>query len=113
MKPRMRRRVALALCLWASAGLAGELAATWSFGAGDNATVPKAITTPQGRIAVDLSALPEGVRVFRAVLRARRWREPGWQTESDRVVVAPADAPEEPLPLLPPRYWPSRRSHDA
>ena len=84
---------------------AAESAATWSFGAGDNATVPKAISVPRGgrKIVVDLSALPKGARVFRAVLRVRV-RYPGWNNESSRVVVTATEAPEAPLPLLPPRY---------
>jgi len=84
---------------------AAEPAATWSFGTGGSATVPKAISVPRGgrKIAVDLSALPKGAAVFRAVLRVSV-RGPGWNNEDSRVVVTPVDAPEVPLPLLPPRY---------
>ena len=84
--------------------VSAEQAATWSFGAGDHATYPNTITLDKETITVDLSALPDGAEVFRAVLRCRRQTLPGWQRETDQVVVAPAAAPESPLRLLPPRY---------
>ena len=84
---------------------AADEAATWSFAVGEHATVPKSITVPRGRrqIVVDLSALPKGASVFRAVLRVSV-RRPGWNNETSRVVVTATEAPEVPLPLLPPRY---------
>ena len=84
---------------------AADEAATWSFAVGEHATVPKSITVPRGRrqIVVNLSALPKGASVFRAVLRVSV-RRPGWNNETSRVVVTATEAPEVPLPLLPPRY---------
>ena len=94
---------ALVLALAAGQVFAAE-AATWSFGAGDKATCPGTVAEGRSKIAVDLSALPAGAKVFRAVLRCSRTRGPGWQRESDKVVVVPAAAPDKPLALLGPRY---------
>jgi hypothetical protein len=83
--------------------LGAPSAATWGFGAGEKATVPNAIKTGSRKIVVDLSALPKGAKVFRAVLRVRV-SFPGWNHESLKLVVVPADAPDRPLELVPPRY---------
>jgi len=99
--------ISLAL-LWAVAACPvlalADGAATWSFSAGENATCPKSVQASGGKIVVDLSALPTGANVFRAVLRCQRTGRPGWRFENDQVVVVPADRPDEPLDLLPPRY---------
>jgi hypothetical protein len=71
-------------------GASAEQAATWSFGAGEHATCPNTITRDKEAMVVDLSALPDGAEVFRAVLHCRRQALPGWQHESDRVAVTPA-----------------------
>lgn len=89
---------------FANMAVSAEQATTWSFGAGGHVSCPNTITRDKETIAVDLSALPEGAEVFRAVLRCRRQTLPGWQHETDRVVVAPAAEPERPLRLPPPRY---------
>jgi len=103
-----RKAGVAALLCWllvpSAACLAGGGAATWSFGAGTEATCPQTISVKGARLAVDLSALPEGARVFRAVLRFERQRLPGWQREGDEVVVVPAGSPDRPLALLGPRY---------
>lgn len=80
----------------------GEAAATWSFGAGDNATCPATVAAGS-TITVDLSALPAGAKVFRAVLRCERQSGPGWQREGDKAVVTLTGSAEA-LALLPPRY---------
>lgn len=74
-------------------------AATWSFAAGDRATFPETITVSDGRIVADLSALPKGARVFRAVLRCQRE-----ERRRDKVVVVAANSPEKTIPLLAPRF---------
>ena len=79
-------------------------AATWSFSAGEHGTCPNTITREDNTIVIDLSSLPERAEVFRAVLRCGRGDKPGWRFEDDAVVVVPAETPEGPLPLLPPRY---------
>jgi len=84
-------------------------AATWSLSAGEHGTCPNTITRKDDTIVIDLSPLPEGAHVFRAVLRCRRDHMPGWRFEDDAVVVVPAGTAEGPLPLLAPRY----RSLDA
>ena len=82
--------------------LGGPAAATWSFGAGDNATCPATVAAGSA-ITVDLSALPAGAKVFRAVLRCERQSGPGWQREGDKAVVTPSESAEA-LALLAPRY---------
>ena len=105
VRPAIRWAWAAALVLALAAGqaLAAE-AATWSFAAGQAGTCPGTVKDGAGKIVVDLSALPKGAKVFRAVLRCSRTRGPGWQRESDKVVVVPAAAPDKPLALLGPRY---------
>jgi hypothetical protein len=80
-------------------GFAAEEAATWSFGVSQRATFPGAATVSGERIVVNLSALPKGAKVFRAVLRCQR--EGRYR---DAVFVVAEDRPEEVLPLLPPRF---------
>ncbi len=94
----------LAAACWAAPAGAAEEAATWSFSAGEGGTVASAVSTTGGKIAVDLSALPKGAAVFRAVLRMSRDQGPGWKREGDTAVVAPADQPDKPLSLLAPRF---------
>ncbi len=74
-------------------------AATWSFGAGDCATFPDTVAVSHDKIVVNLSALPKGAKVFRAVLRCRREGR-----HRDKVVVVAAGRHGEPLPHLPPRF---------
>ncbi len=93
----------LTVAVVALPALAAESAATWSFAAGERATCPKTLTASGKKIEVDLSALPTGAKVFRAVLRLRKDRRPGWQSESDKAVVLPAGG-EKALPLRPPRF---------
>jgi pimeloyl-ACP methyl ester carboxylesterase len=76
-----------------------EEAATWSFGVGNKAAVPHTVTVSGNTIVADISALPEKAEVFRAVLRCRREGR-----RRDGVVVASVDRPDEPLPLMPPRF---------
>lgn len=57
------------------------------------------MTVSGNTIVVDISALPEKVEVFRAVLCCRREGR-----QLDGVVVVAADRPDEPLPLRPPRF---------
>jgi len=109
------RRMTILSMMWTpllalpAAGWTAETAATWRFAAGDAGTCPKTVTTPAGKIVVDLSALPKAATVFRAVLGMSRDRAPGRGRESDQAVVVPAGQPDKPLPLLGPRY----RSFDA
>ncbi len=93
----------LVLLLLAAPAPGAEAAATWSFAAGEEGTCPNTVKAAPSRIEVDLSALPKSAKVFRAVLRMQRDGGPGWQHESDRVVVVPAGS-DSPLPLLPPRH---------
>ena len=97
--------LAVALMAIAPPSPAANEAATWSFGAGEGATVPRSVTVPRGtrQIVVDLSALPKGAAVFRAVLRVSVGY-PGWNRESSKVVVMLAGAPDWALLLRAPRY---------
>ena len=90
------------LLVLASASAALGEAATWSF-AVEGGTCPGTVATTSNAVTVDLSALPTGAKVFRAVLRCNRQSGPGWNHEGDKAVVVPAGG-ADPLPLLPPRY---------
>ena len=74
----MRRAIVCCMLLSVFAVAAPRLAVgdtvTWSFGAGDAATCPKSISVSDGKIVVDLSALPNEAKPFRAVLRCQRER---------------------------------------
>jgi len=84
-------------------------AATWSFGSGPGAARAETITFADDVLTVDLSGLPAGAKVFRAVLRFRRRGASGRGRETDRVIVIPAGGPDRPLALRRPRC----RSLDA
>ena len=91
--------VIMGCLLMVASASAADAATTWSFGAGDRATFPQTITVAEDKIAVDLSALPEEATVFRAILRCQRE-----ERRRDKVVVVPANSPEERIPLLAPRF---------
>jgi len=74
-------------------------AVTWSFGVSERATFPDTVAVSHDTIVVNLSALPKGAKVFRAVLRCRREGR-----HRDKVVVVAAGRHGEPLPLLSPRF---------
>jgi hypothetical protein len=93
----------LALCGAVSCAAAQD-AATWSFAVDEAATVPKSVATPKGKIVVDLSALPKEAEVFRAGLVCVRRDYRPYRFPNDKLVVVPADRPEEPLTLRPPAY---------
>ncbi len=103
----MRRRLML---LWVASALlastaAADQAATWSFTAGEKGSCPNTVTAGLGKITVDLSAIPKGAKVFRAVLRCRRKGiRPHISPGDQGAVVVPAGEGAKPLPLLPPRY---------
>lgn len=100
---RFRVNLGVLLVAWwvlgAASSFGAEQATTWSFGVSDRATFPGAVTISEGKIVVDLSALPKGAKVFRAVLCCQREGR-----RRDGVVVVAADRPENPVHLFPPRY---------
>jgi hypothetical protein len=103
----MRRAIVCCLLLSLLAAATPPIAhggtVTWSFGAGDAATCPKSISFSGSKIVVDLAALPNEAKPFRAVLRCQRERIPGRGRESEAALVV-AVGDEKPLPLLPPRF---------
>jgi hypothetical protein len=74
----MRRAIVCCLLLSLFAAATPPIAdggtITWSFDAGDAATCPKSISVSDGKIVVDLSALPNEAKPFRAVFRCQRER---------------------------------------
>ena len=103
MTRRVRFLLIAATVAAASCGARAETAATWTFAAGGQSTCPGTVKTSAGKITVDLSAIPKGAKVFRAVLRLDRAGGPGWMHEADRAIVTPAGS-EQALPLRAPRY---------
>jgi pimeloyl-ACP methyl ester carboxylesterase len=79
-------------------------AATWSFAAGERGSHPRTITVKDDKIEVDLSALPSGARVFRAVLHCQRRDVRPQMRPEDEPLIAAADKPNAALPLQPPRF---------
>jgi len=77
-------------------------AATLSFAANHAGTYPRAVTGEE-TIKVDLSALPTGSPVYRAVLRPGRVDGEANRQRDVPILLTPRDR-EEPLKLLPPRY---------
>ena len=94
----------VAVLLSAGAVRAADRAVTWSFAAGDKGTCPRTITVTGAKLTINVSALPKGADVSRAVLRCRRRDYRPSQRPADKVVVVASDKPDAPLPLLAPRY---------
>ncbi|MFQ6131760.1 MAG: alpha/beta hydrolase family protein [Armatimonadota bacterium] len=80
---------------------------TLSFAVGDQAALPGTITAGK-TIEVDLSAIPKGTAIVRALLRPGRNERQAIGQRNQPVTVTPAGS-DEPLPLMPPRY----RAFDA
>jgi len=76
--------------------------ATVSFGAGKRAAYPETIKAGQ-TIDVDLSAVPRGATIFRAVLRPGR-NEGEASKQRNLSVKITVTGSDEALPLLPPRF---------
>ena len=77
-------------------------ACTLSFGANHAASYPRTITG-EDTIKIDLSALPPGVAVYRAVLRPGRIESEA-VSHRDSVIHVTLAGRDQPLRLLPPRY---------
>jgi len=100
----IRAALATIVLLAGASAAAGADAATWRFAAGDKATCPKSVRAAAGKIEVDLSALPKGAKVFRAVLRVSRQRVRPNREVGEKIVVVPSGDPAKPLALRAPRY---------
>jgi len=89
---------------FASAALAQDKqeAATISFAQGHAGTHPRTLSGEE-TIKVDLSALPSGVVIHRAVLRPGRMESEAF-THRDRPIRVTLEGGEQPLPLLGPRF---------
>jgi hypothetical protein len=95
-------RLAAALALVLAAGsVPAQEAATLSFSAGAPATFPRTITGDK-KVVIDLSALPRGAAIHRAVFRPGRDDREAWGARDAAVKVTSADG--RPLELLPPRF---------
>lgn len=120
-RPLSRTRLArlaplAALPLLLAAAPPATRLATWSFSAsGQPGTAEAALSARDGEIRVDLSRLPEGAEVWRALLRVRREHSgaegqfPGVREPVRIVWSAPegadgGDGEERPLALRPPRH---------
>src|SRR5689334_12604765 len=77
-------------------------AATISLSQSHAGTVPRAISGNES-IHVDLSSIPPGTAVHRAVLRPGRIEGEAF-THRDRAVRVTLEGQDQPLPLLPPRF---------
>src|SRR5689334_5989615 len=77
-------------------------AATISFAQNHSGTHPRAISGDE-TIKVDLSALPSGVAIHRAVLRPGRMESEAF-THRDRPIRVTLEGGDQPLQLLGPRF---------
>lgn len=91
----------LALILLLPANLAAEDVATLSFSAGESGAVPRSVKAGRS-IEVDLSALPAGATIIRAVLRPGRDERQDTQDRLKPVQVVVRDG--QPLSLAAPRF---------
>ena len=94
----------LLTALLAVAAVAAEPAATWSFSAGEAGTCPRTIAVQGNKLVVDLSAVPQSAKVFRAVLNLDRRDYRPNRDVNEPVIIVPAGDEAKPLPLLGPRF---------
>ncbi len=103
----MRRAALFALLVGAALACVGAKApaqvATLSFCADQRGAVPQSVRATGKEIVVDLSALPQGAEVIRALLRPGRNERQAFGQRVKPVTILAADT-GEPLALLPPRY---------
>jgi len=94
--------IAAAALLALGTSAAAQDAATISFAQNHGGAVPRAIGGTE-TIRIDLSALPAGTAVYRAVLRPGRIDGEAF-THRDRAVRVVVEGRDQPLPLLAPRF---------